>query len=78
MTTAILEEMEAHGLEVEDEVVPLAVAGRVVGGRWSGLPVITKGGLVGDVDTTLACLERLLDKAKQRRRNVRSATSGPL
>lgn len=78
VTTAVLEEMEAHGLEVEDEVVPLAVAGLVVGGRWSGLPVVTKGGLVGDVETTLACLDRLLDKAKQRRRIVRSAGSDAL
>jgi uncharacterized protein YgbK (DUF1537 family) len=33
---------------VTESVVPYMVAGRVGGGRWSGLPVITKGGLIGD------------------------------
>lgn len=78
VTTALLQQMEAHGLEVEDEVVPLAVSGLIVGGRWSGLPVVTKGGLVGDVETTLMCLDRLLDKARQRRRSVQSAGSNAL
>jgi uncharacterized protein YgbK (DUF1537 family) len=33
---------------VAESVVPYAVAGIVGGGRWSGLPVVTKGGLIGD------------------------------
>ena len=59
VTAALLAELGSHGLEISDEVVPLAVAGTVVGGPWDGLPVVTKGGLVGDADTTVACLDHL-------------------
>ena len=56
LAAACLAELAADGLDVTDEVVPLAVAGNIVGGPWSGLPVVTKGGLVGDDDTVVACL----------------------
>lgn len=75
VTSATLERLHGQGLEVTDEVVPLAVSGVVVGGPWSGLPLVTKGGLVGDVDTTLDCLNHLSEMAEHRRRSVRSADS---
>jgi len=55
--------------------VPLAVSGTVVGGPWDGLPVVTKGGLVGDVDATVACMDHLRRTADLRRRQVSSAES---
>jgi uncharacterized protein YgbK (DUF1537 family) len=42
-------------LSVTGEVAPLCPRGTVAGGPWSGLSVITKGGLIGD-DRTLAAL----------------------
>lgn len=70
LAAACLAELAADGLDVADEVVPLAVAGNLVGGPWSGLPVVTKGGLVGDDETAVACLAFLETSAQARRRHV--------
>ncbi len=75
VTAALLAELGSHGLEISDEVVPLAVAGSVVGGPWDGLPVVTKGGLVGDAGTTVACIDHLRRNAEAHRRQVSSAES---
>lgn len=75
VTAAVLDELDGQGLEVEDEVVPLAVAGEIVAGPWAGLPMVTKGGLVGDAGTTVLCLDRLTDMARARIRSVRTAAS---
>lgn len=75
VTSALLAELGSHGLEISDEVVPLAVAGSVVGGPWDGLNVVTKGGLVGDAGTTIACLDHLRAAAELRRRQVASFES---
>lgn len=56
------------GETVAGEIVPLAVAGTFVGGPWAGLPVVTKGGLVGDAGTTVACVEHLRRTAAVRRK----------
>lgn len=73
LAAACLAELAADGLDVADEIVPLAVAGNLVGGPWSGLPVVTKGGLVGDDDTTVACVQFLEQAARSRRRHVQPA-----
>jgi D-threonate/D-erythronate kinase len=54
-------------------VVPLAVCGSLVGGPWDGLPIVTKGGLVGDAGTTVACLTHLRREADSHRRQVAAA-----
>jgi uncharacterized protein YgbK (DUF1537 family) len=73
LASACFTELAADGLDVSDEVVPLAVAGRFVGGPWSGLPVVTKGGLIGDDETTVACLDFLEQAAEAGRRHVQPA-----
>lgn len=75
VAAAIFAELAAYGLDVEQEIVPLAVAGTFVGGPWAGLPVVTKGGLVGDADTIVACVEHLQRSAETTRRHVRAAQS---
>lgn len=75
VTAAVLEELAGQGIEVEGEVVPLAVAGELVAGPWAGLPVVTKGGLIGDDGTTVECVDRLQALAQARARSVRSAAS---
>lgn len=64
LTSALLSALGASGIEVEHEVLPLAVAGVVQGGRWDGLPIVTKGGMVGGDDAILLSFENL-----ERRRN---------
>ncbi len=56
---AVLERLGAHGVWVEREVVPLAALGRVAGGPYAGLAVVTKGGMVGDADALIRCLAAL-------------------
>ena len=75
VTAAVLAELGSHGLEISDEVVPLAVAGSLVGGPWDGLQVVTKGGLVGDATTTVACLDHLRRNADVHRRQVSAVES---
>lgn len=75
VTAALLAEVGSHGLEVSDEVEPLAVSGSLVGGAWDGLQVVTKGGLVGDAGTTVACLDHLRRQADAHRRQVTAAES---
>jgi uncharacterized protein YgbK (DUF1537 family) len=73
VTAAVLAELGSHGLEISGEVVPLAVSGTLVGGPWDGLNVVTKGGLVGDATTTVACLDHLRQAVYLDRRHVASA-----
>ncbi len=75
VTDAVLSELGSHGLEISGEVIPLAVAGSVVGGPWDGLQVVTKGGLIGDSTTTVACLDHLRHNADIHRRQVVAAES---
>ena len=75
ITAAVLHELDGQGLEVEDEVVPLAVAGEIVSGPWAGLPMVTKGGLVGASETTVLCLDRLAEMARARSRSVRTGVT---
>ncbi|WP_158888768.1 four-carbon acid sugar kinase family protein [Amycolatopsis anabasis] len=49
----------AEGFRIDTEVLPLAVAGRLAGGPFDGLPFATKGGLIGDRTAAVACLEHL-------------------
>lgn len=73
ITAAVLAELGGRGIAVEDEVVPLAVAGEIVDGPWDGMPVVTKGGLVGGTDAAVDCLDHLARTAAQRSRWVRAA-----
>lgn len=54
--------IQADGIDVKDEVIPLAIYGRVIGGIFDGKPIITKGGLVGKKDTLFTCTNYLQTK----------------
>ena len=58
-----LELLEPEALDLIDEVAPLAVYGKAVGGMWDGLQILTKGGMIGEEDT----LDRMLRYAEQKR-----------
>ncbi|MBP2331051.1 uncharacterized protein YgbK (DUF1537 family) [Kibdelosporangium banguiense] len=59
IATAITVTLDTDGFVIDDEVVPLAVTGRLSGGPFNGLPFATKGGLIGDKTAAVACIERL-------------------
>jgi D-threonate/D-erythronate kinase len=62
---AVLQALEADGIEVLDEALPLAAAGVLRGGPHSGLPILTKGGLVGGPAAAVVCLDHLLAVARR-------------
>ncbi|UOQ59331.1 four-carbon acid sugar kinase family protein [Leucobacter rhizosphaerae] len=66
ITAAILDIAQIQAFEVVGEVIPLAVYGRVIGGALDGLPVVTKGGLIGTEVTAEACMNQLRALAESR------------
>jgi uncharacterized protein YgbK (DUF1537 family) len=62
IATAITAALDTDGFVIDDEVVPLAVVGRLAGGPFNGLPFATKGGLIGDATAAVACIERLTNQ----------------
>ena len=59
VTQAVACRLGATGLEIEREILPLAVLGRLSGGRHAGLAFVSKGGLVGDQHAAVRCIEAL-------------------
>lgn len=59
VAAAVLEALAAQGLDVSTEVQPLVVAGRIIGGPWDRLPIVTKGGLVGGDNAITASIGHL-------------------
>ncbi len=76
ITSAVLEALAVRVFEVHGEVLPLAVHGRLGGGRLDGIPVVTKGGLVGDDSALTACLDQLRRSARERFGRVRTRVAG--
>ncbi|GAA4054448.1 four-carbon acid sugar kinase family protein [Actinomadura miaoliensis] len=59
VSVAVVDALGAEGLAVDAEVQPLAVAGRLVGGPCAGFPFAAKGGLIGDRQAAVDCVEHL-------------------
>lgn len=62
VTVAVCKELESAGIAVKDEVLPLAAYGRIVQGEYDHMPIITKGGLVGEANALIKCVDYLLTK----------------
>jgi uncharacterized protein YgbK (DUF1537 family) len=59
MASRLVDALGAQRLAVAGEVAPLCARGTLAGGAWSGLPVITKGGLVGSEGTLRTLVDDL-------------------
>lgn len=59
ITIALLEKLKAVGVEIREEVVPLAAYGRIIGGDFPNLKLVSKGGMVGDEKTIKLCLHKI-------------------
>ncbi|WP_028921251.1 four-carbon acid sugar kinase family protein [Pseudonocardia acaciae] len=55
--SALMDALEVGELVADGEVAPLCPHATVAAGRWTGLPVITKGGLVGGPETLTRLVE---------------------
>ncbi len=75
IAAAVTARLAADGFEIDTDVLPLAVAGRLVGGPWHGLPFATKGGLIGGQDAAVACIDHLNFVIARDRRIARNATA---
>ena len=53
VTLSFLTHSGAKGIKLEQEVIPLCVYGKVVEGKYDGLNMITKGGMIGDENAYL-------------------------
>lgn len=59
VTSSICTITSAKGIELKDEVLPLAAYGHFIGGAINDLPVVTKGGMVGDKKAIYDCVNFL-------------------
>ncbi|MDO5714807.1 MAG: four-carbon acid sugar kinase family protein [Tissierellia bacterium] len=59
ITVAFANQIKSTGIEIREEVIPLAAYGRFIHGTNPGLRVISKGGMVGDINAMKVCLEKL-------------------
>lgn len=62
ITVAVLDAFNADGIYVKNEALPLAVYGSIIGGEYDNFSIITKGGLIGDENALIRCVEYMLSK----------------
>ncbi len=62
----VLQRLDTAGLEIEGELPEGSVRGRLRGGKWDGLAVVTKAGAFGKEDALARILERLTVPAQAR------------
>lgn len=61
ISVAVCKKFKSAGLELIGEVIPLAAYGKFIGGSFPNLSIVSKGGMVGDVDGMKVCIKYLLD-----------------
>lgn len=62
ITKAFLDYTDTTGIQIKDEIIPLAVYGEIMGGSLNGIPIVTKGGLIGDEFTLTECATYLQNR----------------
>lgn len=59
ITVAVCGRAGAQGISLQDEVLPLAAYGRIMGGSLDGCHIVTKGGSQGGPDALVECVNYL-------------------
>lgn len=59
ITVAFSEETGAMGIEIREEILPLVAYGRLMGGKFPSLRIVSKGGMVGDKHAMTKCINKL-------------------
>ncbi|MGE5630579.1 MAG: four-carbon acid sugar kinase family protein [Caulobacteraceae bacterium] len=57
ITVAVCSRLKAYGMKLITEVFPLVAYGKLEGGEYPGLRLVTKGGMVGDKDGMKICIQ---------------------
>ncbi len=68
VTVSVCNSLGAAGIRIKNEIIPLAVYGSLIGGDYNDMPIVTKGGLVGDEKALIKCVDYLLTRIKQEKR----------
>ena len=59
ITAAVCRRFGALGIQLKDEVIPLAACGRFINGDFPGKWIVTKGGMTGNPDGINICIQKL-------------------
>lgn len=62
ITKAVYDKLNAEAIRIQDQVLPLAVYGQLLEGKFPGLLVVTKGGSQGNNRAIEKCVRYLFDK----------------
>lgn len=62
ITVSVCRKFDTAGLNLKDEVLPLAAYGKILKGEFDGLHIITKGGMVGKSNAITKCITYLKEK----------------
>ena len=62
VTQCVCERFGAAGLDLKDEVLPLAAYGNFLGGEFDGMQIITKGGSQGGPGAIVTCVNYLKER----------------
>ncbi|GHV54830.1 hypothetical protein FACS1894206_08450 [Deltaproteobacteria bacterium] len=62
VTVSTIRRLGGRGFSVRDLVIPLAVYGHLLEGACPDIPMITKGGFVGDTGSLVICVDYLFTK----------------
>lgn len=65
-TVELCKALNSSGIELKDEVLPLAAYGLIIGGEFEGMPIVTKGGLIGSDEAMIQCVDYLLGQIQHR------------
>lgn len=65
VTASICAFSRADGIELKDEVIPLAAYGALTGGYFHGMPIVTKGGMIGNDTSIYQCVQYLKNVLKK-------------
>ncbi|WP_084414104.1 four-carbon acid sugar kinase family protein [Salibacterium aidingense] len=76
VTASICAFARANGIELIDEVLPLTAYGQLTGGYFHGLPIITKGGMVGEETAMYESLKFLQTTLAKQGGNKNARESG--
>ena len=70
VTVSTIRTLGASGFTVRDQILPLAVYGHIIGGKHPDMPMVTKGGFVGNQNSLVECIEYLFTKISTRQRRA--------
>ncbi len=64
VTVAVIEELMSGGIEIREEIQPLVAYGRIINGLKPGLKIVSKGGMVGNKNVMVDCIQRITNEGE--------------